>query len=270
MRQPACRIHFAKDNVLSPDEITSGVAQWTCAKGSVPGDIALLYFGGKFSELRYIALVRDEPFKEEGDSAWATSSRLYYFTSLHDITRLDSPIGLQAIRQAFPDWKAWSNIHGRITVEVHPSLLNRLATLITKANPDVKRYFSKNLLVPTQAEIKAARKAILKSFLEGQKKERVLELVQRNPRLTIEAKMQRGLDCEICGFNFEKKYGVLGRDFIEVHHLRQLAKLDGEVRKVSVEDVRVVCSNCHSIIHCQKDMLSVQKVKRALRQRGGS
>lgn len=205
--------------------------------------------------------------KKKGDPPWARPGRLYYFTDLDDITPLKNPIGLETIRRTFPRWKAWSNLHGRITVEVSQSLLGGLAALITKANPDVKRYFSRDLRVPTRVELEAPEKVIRKSYLEGQKKERVLELISRNYRLAIEAKKKWGLDCQICGFNFEKTYGPLGREFIEVHHLRQLARQDGKGSKITVEDVRPVCSNCHSIIHRRKDMLLLRKVKRALRRR---
>lgn len=268
MQRPTYRIHFAKDVIkLSARDVRDGVDSWTCAKESAPGDVALLYFLGNSSALRFIARVTDKPEKEEGSPIWARAGRLYYFTGLDDITPLKNPIGLETIRRTFPRWKAWSNLHGRITVEVPQSLLGGLAALITKANPDVKRYFSRDLRVPTRVELEAPEKAIRKSYLEGQKKERVLELISRNPRLAIEAKEKWGLDCQICGFNFEKIYGPLGRDFIEVHHLRQLARQDGKGSKITVNDVRPVCSNCHSIIHRRKDMLSLRKVKRALRRR---
>ena len=38
-----------------------------------------------------------------------------------------------------------------------------------------------------------------------------------------------GTKCMICGFDFEKKYGELGKGYIEVHHIRPLSEIDEEV-----------------------------------------
>ena len=58
------------------------------------------------------------------------------------------------------------------------------------------------------------------------------------------------LVCEVpgCGFDFEERYGVLGRGFAQVHHLKALASLDAP-RLTRLADVAVVCANCHAMIH---------------------
>ena len=58
-----------------------------------------------------------------------------------------------------------------------------------------------------------------------------------------------GLNCQACGFNFEKKYGELGKKFIEVHHLIPLY-VENNDRIVNPEtDLVCLCSNCHRMIH---------------------
>ena len=37
-----------------------------------------------------------------------------------------------------------------------------------------------------------------------------------------------GTKCQICNFDFEKKYGVLGKDYIEVHHIVPVSKLGAD------------------------------------------
>ncbi|TFH66746.1 MAG: hypothetical protein E4G90_01945 [Gemmatimonadales bacterium] len=57
--------------------------------------------------------------------------------------------------------------------------------------------------------------------------------------------MERGHDCQVCGFSFEKTYGV---KFAEVHHLKALVR--GGKREVDPDrDLLVVCSNCHTMLH---------------------
>lgn len=45
--------------------------------------------------------------------------------------------------------------------------------------------------------------------------------------LSKAAKRVHGFTCQCCGFNFEQAYGVLGREYIEAHHLVPLSALDG-------------------------------------------
>jgi 5-methylcytosine-specific restriction protein A len=58
------------------------------------------------------------------------------------------------------------------------------------------------------------------------------------------------LCCEVpgCSFDFERRYGPLGRGYAQVHHLTPLASLD-KPAPVSLSDLAVVCANCHVMIH---------------------
>lgn len=74
--------------------------------------------------------------------------------------------------------------------------------------------------------------------------------IERNRKLAEMAKKVHGHTCQACGFNFEKAYGEIGREFIEAHHLIPLHKLKGQ--KVTLDpnkDFSVLCSNCHRMIH---------------------
>ncbi len=76
---------------------------------------------------------------------------------------------------------------------------------------------------------------------------------KREAKLTREAKEQslaeKGrLLCEVCEFDFSKKYGDLGADFIEGHHRLALSELPGAT-SMGIEDLALVCSNCHSMLH---------------------
>lgn len=76
---------------------------------------------------------------------------------------------------------------------------------------------------------------------------------ERNRQLVAAAKAAFKRDhgrvfCEACGFDFGAVYGTLGADFIEAHHEAPLAKRDGP-SETRIEDLRMVCSNCHRILH---------------------
>ena len=50
--------------------------------------------------------------------------------------------------------------------------------------------------------------------------------IDRNHRAIKLVKKAKGYTCEVCGFNFELRYGKLGKDFIEVHHLVPISERD--------------------------------------------
>ena len=85
--------------------------------------------------------------------------------------------------------------------------------------------------------------------------------IERNIQLSKKVKEIQGFTCKACSLNFEEKYGELGKEFIEAHHLRPISQLKGERIQLDVRtDFTVLCSNCHSMIHrldnpCDLDLL---------------
>ncbi len=90
------------------------------------------------------------------------------------------------------------------------------------------------------------------------RRERSPKLVKAKKEAVL--KKENKLCCEVCGFDFAATYGELGDGFCEVHHLKQLSESDGEV-ETKLEDLAIVCSNCHRIIHRQDPMLTIEKLK---------
>lgn len=77
--------------------------------------------------------------------------------------------------------------------------------------------------------------------------------IERNAALARQAKKIHGFVCQACGFDFSKKYGEIGIEFIEAHHLTPLSQLKGlRVTLNPRKDFCVVCSNCHRMIHKSK------------------
>ena len=68
-----------------------------------------------------------------------------------------------------------------------------------------------------------------------------------------------GTVCQVCGMQFEKVYGKIGSDFIEIHHLFPEASEQDNVDPAA--NLVPICSNCHRMIHRRSPMLSVQELK---------
>lgn len=80
-----------------------------------------------------------------------------------------------------------------------------------------------------------------------------------------------GTFCAVCGFSFEQAFGEIGKDYIEVHHLKPVAQFaSSPVRIVNpVADLRPVCANCHRMLHIRNPPLSVEElIKIRSRQSG--
>ena len=54
------------------------------------------------------------------------------------------------------------------------------------------------------------------------------------------------LACEACGFDSKAEWGIEG--IIECHHLRPLSEVEPGT-KTSLADVRLLCPNCHRLVH---------------------
>lgn len=85
----------------------------------------------------------------------------------------------------------------------------------------------------------------------------------RNRKLRDAAKEFWGCRCYCCDFDFEEFYGPTARGVAVVHHLETFEGARGVVRGTTVHDVRVVCDNCHRVLHLTRPPLSVD----ALRER---
>ncbi len=87
---------------------------------------------------------------------------------------------------------------------------------------------------------------------------------ERSSYLATECKLRDNYICQICRFGFEKKYGKLGSEFAECHHIYPLAKLNVEV-KTYLKDLVTVCSNCHRMLHRMNGQPSdINRLKRLI------
>lgn len=69
-----------------------------------------------------------------------------------------------------------------------------------------------------------------------------------------------GYTCYVCGFNFERTYGEIGKEFLEVHHTKPLATYDDE-HPIPQSELCALCSNCHSMVHRKRDVMDAEELK---------
>lgn len=93
---------------------------------------------------------------------------------------------------------------------------------------------------------------------EGRKITVSVNSYERNASARQKCLDHHGYSCKICGFNFEKFYGVAGANYIHVHHITPLYKINKEYSVCPINDLVPVCANCHSIIHRGRKTMSLE------------
>jgi hypothetical protein len=87
----------------------------------------------------------------------------------------------------------------------------------------------------------------------------------RNPKLRKDAILHYGTTCQVCGFNFGLTYGEFGKGYIEVHHLDPLSERSEkewtDELRTTLEQVAVICANCHRMAHRTKPSLPLESLR---------
>lgn len=145
----------------------------------------------------------------------------------------------------------------RSTIKSHPILSkNRIVTnplgTVFRVNKE-EEIALLNLWGATQIDYSHRASALegSKQLVSHFKRERSAKLISLKKEIFL--KENEGLFCEICGFSFEETYpSKLGLGYMEAHHKTPLSKIESLVR-TTLDDLLLVCSNCHRMIHRTKE-----------------
>jgi len=112
-------------------------------------------------------------------------------------------------------------------------------------------------------EIDGTEGTVSKRMVKHRKRE--AKLRREKIRATLAAHGRLVCEAPNCGFDFQYRYGPLGFGYAEVHHKVPLADLDAAGTKTRLQDLAIVCANCHRMIHrggeCRPMEGLIKKVK---------
>ena len=102
-------------------------------------------------------------------------------------------------------------------------------------------------------------------FPEGRLLTQLHKRRERNPAATKKKKQavlaaNGSLACEVCGFDFHITYGALGYGFAECHHRLPLSELT-TCRTTKLNDLSIVCANCHRMLHKARPWKSLLELR---------
>lgn len=101
----------------------------------------------------------------------------------------------------------------------------------------------------------------IEGYSEGKKEITQEQRYERNPINRKLCLLHKGYKCCVCGFDFEKEFGEIGKNFIEVHHSLPVSQM-GENHVVDpLKELYPLCSNCHSMIHKKIPPFTVEELK---------
>jgi predicted HNH restriction endonuclease len=131
--------------------------------------------------------------------------------------------------------------------------LNRLKKIVglLSGSPEQGNNAAENIL---------KKKAEHAEALEGQIREKEARFRVRNHKLIQIKKAGSDYCCEVCGFNFAKIYGETGRKFIIAHHIEPLG-LRHRPSMTGLEDLALICSNCHAMLHTGHPSISLNELR---------
>lgn len=236
-------------------------------KDEVPAeafDEACSFWGKRYPELSYLLFARDKneylPVK--------TSHHVKRFKMLD--------IDTACLNQcSWENYKAYIQIHEEVRQQMEDyygmpaSLLDAhsFIWMLHLSNGD----FSCNKLPEFEAiggNQNPYESTVIKGEKEGRIVERYVTKYERNPKNRAAAIKIHGYRCAVCGFNFAEVYGELGRDFIEVHHVKPLYSLTEEVTINPETDLICLCANCHRMIHKKRGaIMTVEELKQSLQMK---
>jgi 5-methylcytosine-specific restriction protein A len=97
-------------------------------------------------------------------------------------------------------------------------------------------------------------------YYEGIQNKYLTNVYERNPKAREMCLKHYGYKCIICGFDFEKIYGEIGKGIIHVHHLNKISQINGEHEIDPIKELVPVCPNCHTVIHSRREMYSINEM----------
>jgi 5-methylcytosine-specific restriction protein A len=148
--------------------------------------------------------------------------------------------------------------------ELESEYLSFTSKLGIEPNNKNRKYWNLNL----QGNDFTNNSSLIEGFPEGKLVERKHKSRERNTKLIAIAKAtflqeNKKLYCMVCNFDFEKTYGERGRGFMEAHHTIPVSDMKSG-QSTRIEDIALVCSNCHKILHRTRPWLNMKQLKEIL------
>ena len=145
-----------------------------------------------------------------------------------------TPIGAKALEELYEIGYA----HYREVYNQQRGIVSKKTAASTKS--EIGK--SENIVFPETAGIDEA-------CYEGAVTQVQVNRYERNPEARAKCIAHYGAFCHVCGMDFEKTYGKIGKGFIHVHHIKPISEIGEKYKVDPIKDLIPVCPNCHAMLH---------------------
>ena len=115
-------------------------------------------------------------------------------------------------------------------------------------------------------KINGTRKTIKsKEAMEGERYKAEAMFRKRSRALIDAKKAKSNGHCEICDLSFKKQYGLTDRDCLIAHHIDPISERS-KASKTTLDDIALLCPNCHAVIHAFDEPLSIDNMKQKIKK----
>lgn len=199
-------------------------------------------------------------------------NQLPLFSSIPDIGTFRNPNGVGLKLSNFlaidPEYKGKGmEAYSKLDKEVFDEFVDDRERLHNIAK-QIKRIASDQYLKQYLSKIEDDEVILTDSAREGQVLYKLHKYRERDRKIITAKKnavfkATQKLTCEACSFDFSEAYGELGDGFIECHHIKPISSYD-EISETRLEDLALVCANCHRMLH-RGGLMSIKQLKGILK-----
>ncbi|MEJ5203591.1 MAG: HNH endonuclease [Anaerolineales bacterium] len=195
------------------------------------------------------------------DPHWDEQARVKGKTALYIDVHFDTILDPE--KEIFP--RAW--LGNGIFTKMHWEQQASGVRIPDDVAEHLEREWAKFLGRPPLRNIIFAEEAeISNTYYEGAKRQVAVNVYERNLGARMVCIQHYGVNCSVCGFNFEETYGKIGIGYIHVHHIKPLSQIGKNYKLNPITDLRPVCPNCHAMIHQRNPPYSIEELRSMLKK----
>jgi len=221
-----------------------------------------------FSQVATKVEVRDDSPPSPG--IWANRQE-YYRIELKNYTKIVQPLDIGLFTLNYSAHIRDDFVHNRpmyypYSISDGEIRLNQ-GMYISRITSNLYSLFQNALLVENSELSDDDKIQLHKEYLEGARSACEQVTFRRNADLAKTAKDFYGYTCQICGFNPSDVYGDSYKSVaLECHHLRPFCERgqDKPIEPTKLNDVTVLCSNCHKLVHSRDPVIGLEEAKAIL------
>ena len=102
---------------------------------------------------------------------------------------------------------------------------------------------------------------------EGTASQVLVNRYERSAEARAKCIALKGYRCSVCGMDFEKMYGEIGKNFIHVHHTTALSSIGKDYQIDYEKELVPVCPNCHAMLHRRNPPYGVKDLANMIKHR---